>query len=149
MTNRHTRYQGAILQDQRILLIKHRFRDTGQGYWVIPGGGRLDGESAEDCVHREMKEETHLDVRIVGLLLDEQASEQDIYKRLMTFQCEPVGGKARPGVEPELEANSVYSISEVKWFRLWDESEWDDDLRRDQITYPILQRIRAAIEQIE
>ena len=58
--NRVIRYQGAIYQDHHILLIKHRHHDTSLVYWVVPGGGIEDGETEEECVIREMKEETHL-----------------------------------------------------------------------------------------
>jgi ADP-ribose pyrophosphatase YjhB (NUDIX family) len=144
-TNRHTRYQGAILRDQAILLIAHKEHESGNSYWVIPGGGRMDGETAEECVRREMKEETHLDVRVLRKLLDEPALTADAYQRLKTYLCEPIGGEAKPGYEPEVEANSFYSISEVKWFNLRDESQWDTSLITDPITYPQLQRIKLAL----
>ena len=32
-------YQGAIIRDHHILLIKHTEHATSRGYWLIPGGG--------------------------------------------------------------------------------------------------------------
>ena len=49
-SNPRTRYQGVILKDSRVLLIRHQEHASGRDYWIIPGGGRLDGESEEDCV---------------------------------------------------------------------------------------------------
>jgi 8-oxo-dGTP pyrophosphatase MutT (NUDIX family) len=48
----------AIVQDhaQRILL--HKRSDFG--FWDLPGGGAEEGESAEQCVIREVHEETGL-----------------------------------------------------------------------------------------
>ena len=62
---RHTRYQSLIIQNHQVLLIKHKRHSTGQAYWVIPGGG-IDGtESEEECVIREMKEESNWDEDLI------------------------------------------------------------------------------------
>src|SRR3972149_4154901 len=49
---------------QMILLIK---RDTApfKGYWALPGGRAEPGETVEQAIVREVKEETGLDVAIV------------------------------------------------------------------------------------
>ena len=65
---RHIRYQGAIVQEDAILLIRHQHHADERTYWVIPGGGIEDGETPEACIAREMKEETNLDVEIGRLL---------------------------------------------------------------------------------
>ena len=68
---REIRYQGAIVQNDRILLIKHMPLRGGSPYWLIPGGGIEDGETEIECVRREMKEETNLVVEVIRLVLDE------------------------------------------------------------------------------
>jgi ADP-ribose pyrophosphatase YjhB (NUDIX family) len=144
MVNRHTRYQGAIIRDHHILLIRHR-EHTGKTYLIFPGGGIEPGETEEECVQRQMKDETNLDVRIVSLLLDEPDHPLGVYQRLKTYLCEPNTGVASPGIEPEPEASSHYSIVEVKWFDLRDESTWDSLLVNDPLTYLPLQRIRKKL----
>ena len=47
---RHTRYQGAIVQENKLLLIKALDHQDGLLFWLIPGGGREDGESEEACI---------------------------------------------------------------------------------------------------
>lgn len=59
---RHTRYQGAIIQNDKMLLIQHTEHTSRRSYWVIPGGGREAGETEMACVIREMWEETNLPV---------------------------------------------------------------------------------------
>ena len=71
MRDRDIRYQGAIIRDHQILLIKHRENEGGRSYWILPRGGIEPGKTEEDCVIREMKEETNLDVRVVSLLQKE------------------------------------------------------------------------------
>jgi 8-oxo-dGTP pyrophosphatase MutT (NUDIX family) len=142
--SRTTRYQGAIVRDHSILLIKHRHHDNGREYWVIPGGGQEPGETEEECVQREMQEETHLHVRVERLLLDWSAHPGGVYRR-KTYLCVPVAGRAQPGYEPEPDAAQAYAITEVAWFDLRDETAWDPLAMRDPITYPQLLRIRAAL----
>jgi 8-oxo-dGTP diphosphatase len=43
------------------------FRSPFKGQWAVPGGRIEDGETAEECAKREMKEETGLDVEILKL----------------------------------------------------------------------------------
>lgn len=145
---RHTRYQGAIIEDHHLLLIRHREHASGRSYWVIPGGGMEPGETEAQCVEREMKEETRLDVVVEGLILDEPGSPGEVYRVRKTYLCRPIGGKAQPGYEPEIEAAADYAISEVRWFDLQDEEAWDEELRQDRITFRQVIKIRQALGYI-
>lgn len=142
---RHTRYQGFIIQDNKILLIKHSQRSTNRSYWVIPGGGLDGAESEEECVIREMREETNLKVKIEQLVFDEPAPAGGVYKWRKSYICVPVSGEASPGYEPEPEAAADYSISEVRWFDLRDENQWGEELKDDPFTYPQLIALRAFL----
>jgi 8-oxo-dGTP pyrophosphatase MutT (NUDIX family) len=143
--NANTRYQAAILQDHQILLILHREHASGRSYWILPGGGREPGETEEQTVLREMKEETGLDVKVERLLLDDFLDEGGVYNRYKTYLCTPISGEARPGYEPEPQASAIYAIAEVRWFDLINETSWGEAITTDRITYPLLQRIQAAM----
>jgi mutator protein MutT len=52
-----------ILKDDKILLVK-RGAEPGIGKWSIPGGSMEFGETMEEAVKREVKEETGLDVEV-------------------------------------------------------------------------------------
>ncbi len=140
------RYQGAIVRNDQVLLIKHRERASGRSYWLFPGGGIEPGETPEECVRREMKEETGLDVQVVRLALDlpEPASDSP-YRRHSTYLCQAPDGEPRPGYEPEPQASSSYAIVEVKWFDLRDEVGWDLEMVHDPFTYPQVQQLRRAL----
>jgi 8-oxo-dGTP pyrophosphatase MutT (NUDIX family) len=143
--NRLIRYQGAIIQDDQILLIMHREHATSRAYWVIPGGGREPGETEKACVQREMREETSLEIRVERLLLDEPEVPDVVYKRRKIYLCKIVQGEAKPGYEPEMEAAQNYAIVEVRWFDLRDSSTWDIRMRDDPFTFPLIQRIREVL----
>lgn len=142
---RHTRYQGFIIQDHQVLLIKHQSRKADLSFWVIPGGGIEETETEEECVIREMKEETNLDVEIDRLLLDEPSPPGSVYRWRKSYLCYPVSGEASPGYEPEPEAAADYLISEVRWFDLREEDKWLEDLKQDPYIYPQLARLRKKL----
>jgi len=140
-----TRYQGAIVKDHQILLIKHQEHASGYSYWVIPGGSRELNETEEDCVQREMLEETGLLVAVERLILDEEGIPLGIYKRLKTYLCRVIRGEARAGFEPEVSAAQEYAISEVRWFDLNNFDKYVDDLKSSPFILPLIHRIRAAL----
>ena len=142
---RDIRYQGVVIRQDHILLIQHCEHHSGRNYWVLPGGGREEGESEEACLRREMQEETGLEVRVERLLLDEPAPQGDTYNRHRIYLCTPVSGQARPGYEPEHLVDGRYSIGAVGWFDLRDAACWGREVNDDPITYPALKRIQAIL----
>jgi 8-oxo-dGTP diphosphatase len=63
---------GVIFADGKVLLVKRSIRPY-RGYWCLPGGRVEFGETVEEAVHREVKEETGLDVeteRMTGIYSD-------------------------------------------------------------------------------
>lgn len=140
-----TRYQGAILKGNSILLIRHCHHDDGRTYWLLPGGGREDGESEEKCVCREMCEETGLDVTVERLLLIYENPLPGSNQLLKTYLCNPIDGEARPGYEPEIEVSQRYAIVEVGWVDLANPDQWIDAVKADPITFPQLLELRKLL----
>jgi 8-oxo-dGTP pyrophosphatase MutT (NUDIX family) len=142
---RTIRYQAAIMRDQHVLLIQHREHATGRTYWLLPGGGREEAETEVECVRREVREETHLEVAVERLLLDEPPHEgKGGYQRFKTYLCRPLAGEAGPGIEPEPEAAAVYQITDAKWWDIFDETTWDRLILADPIISSLLRRVRTA-----
>lgn len=56
----------VLVKDNDVLLIHRR---NSKEYYVFPGGGVEEGESVEQAVLRELKEETSITAEIVKLLL--------------------------------------------------------------------------------
>ncbi len=142
---RRTRYQGAIVRDDHILLIQHREHQSGRSYWLFPGGGIEPGESEEACVVREMKEETGLDVRVERLLVEHELPPTDIVRCFKTYLCAAPPGEPQPGYEPEPEVAAQYAITAVSWFDLRRPDSWGQAVRDDPWTYPQMLRVRAAL----
>jgi ADP-ribose pyrophosphatase YjhB (NUDIX family) len=82
--------QAVILYDQQVLLVK---RDN-PSLWELPGGEILPGETPEEAIHREVYEETGINVEIIELL--------GWYKRTgfrahcsPVYLCRPIRGSLR------------------------------------------------------
>ena len=58
------RVVGVAIHDNRVLL--HRAGD--EPFWTLPGGRAEIGETAEDTIRREMREELSTDVEVLRLL---------------------------------------------------------------------------------
>ncbi len=57
----------VVIKDDQVLMIK-RGKPPRENEWSIPGGKQRLGETVEEAVIREVKEETGLDIKIAGFL---------------------------------------------------------------------------------
>jgi 8-oxo-dGTP diphosphatase len=76
---------GVVIYDDRAVLIR-RGSEPLRGEWSIPGGSLELGETLEEGVVRELREETGLEVRVAGMI--------EIFDRI--FFAEGAGAKSRP-----------------------------------------------------
>lgn len=58
---------GVVFKGAEVLLIK-RGKPPFEGQWSIPGGGLDYGEKVRGALAREIREETGLEIKILGLL---------------------------------------------------------------------------------
>jgi ADP-ribose pyrophosphatase YjhB (NUDIX family) len=66
----------AIFRDRKVLIVR-RARPPAHGLYTLPGGGVELGETLEQAVIREVREETSLDVEPVALAGYRQAIARD------------------------------------------------------------------------
>jgi len=94
---------GALIrQDDSVLLIR-RGRPPGQGEWSIPGGLVKTGETLEQAVVREAREETGLEVEPLALVEllerifpDDRGRTRHHYV-LADYLCRVLGGSLEAG----------------------------------------------------
>jgi 8-oxo-dGTP pyrophosphatase MutT (NUDIX family)/membrane-associated phospholipid phosphatase len=140
LTARDVRLQAAVVDSGRLLLL--RCVPHGEaGFWVLPGGGREDGESDEECVAREVREEAGITVAVDRMLCDVPADPPDgTYPRWRTYLCRVTSGEAAPG-----SGENGAELTAVRWLPLDDPAAWEPELRADPFLHPQLVRIRDAL----
>ena len=100
---------GVIVDRGRTVLIR-RGTEPLLGQWSIPGGTIEIGETLEEAVRRELREETGLEVRVLELIelfdriylengaVPSQDKKKPRYHYVIAdYLCEMVGGEARAG----------------------------------------------------
>jgi len=97
---------GAVIEDGagRILLVKHVPERGGfwQGKWICPGGELELGETIEEGIKREVKEETQLEIDLVAPLypFDRIVRSNDkvtLHVIYIDYLARVTGGKLKPG----------------------------------------------------
>jgi ADP-ribose pyrophosphatase YjhB (NUDIX family) len=91
--------------DGALLLVRLSYRNS----WGLPGGLLKRGETPEDAVRREVREEATLDVDLLGdpaVVVDAPAQRVDI-----VFRARPA-----PGIDPASARAASPEIVELGWF---------------------------------
>ena len=93
---------GILIEDNKILLLKHEGLGPAGYLWSPPGGGVEFGESAEDCIIREMKEETDLSVSIENFLFVNEYRDSKYHAIELFYKVTLLSGEVLLGKNPEL-----------------------------------------------
>lgn len=110
------RAQAIIIEQGKLLMVRHFDTTIGKHYWCLPGGGIEPGESAEQAVVRELLEETCLDIRIKRRIGEERFyGVTHGYTAAVTFTAEVVGGTLALGFDPEHADWRIKFLQEVAW----------------------------------
>ncbi len=124
---------GAVIEDGagRILLVKHRPERGGfwQGRWICPGGELELGETIEDGIKREVKEETRLEIDLLEPLyrvdrIVRSNNKISLHVIYIDYRARVIGGELKPGSD----------IGEAIWVekeripQMWEELH--DDTKR-------------------
>ena len=111
------RATAVIIKDGLILLI-HRFRN-GVEFFVLPGGGVEEGESIEEAVIREVKEETNFDAKINKKIWEYLNEYNGSQKMHYFYLITNFSGDMKLGGE-EAKENSAENSYALEWHKLDD-----------------------------
>lgn len=97
---------------ENILMVKNKKGDSSS-YWSLPGGAVEEGETLEDAVIRETKEECGFDIEITGLYSVREAffANRGHHAILFTFLTRVIKGEIQI-MDPDED------ILEVQWMDL-------------------------------
>lgn len=90
----HLEVSAALLFHQGKLLITQRKRGTHlEGLWEFPGGKREPGETFEQCLQRELREELGIETTVHELIEEIIHDYPERSVHLKFFRCELVSGE--------------------------------------------------------
>ena len=99
----------AVRDGQRVLLGKRIERVPFGGKWGLPAGFIEFDEDFLSAAHREVKEETGLDVEVTGILnVTSNYLSDQLHSLVIALAAQPVGGQLAAGDD----------FSEVQWLPL-------------------------------
>ena len=107
---------GALIFDGDSILMAQRGKEPLKHWWSLPGGALELGESLADGVRREVREETGLEIRPLGVLeiferiMRDASGVPEYHYVLIDYVCRVVGGELRAGDD----------VCAVEWMRLRD-----------------------------
>jgi 8-oxo-dGTP diphosphatase len=118
---------GAVIWNAHgeVLLIRRGTRPK-LGEWSLPGGRVETGERLEDAVRREVREETGLEIALLGLIdvaeliLDAGTADGPAHYVLVDYSALPVSGEALAGSDAD--AARWVSLTQLDSIPLWDET---------------------------
>lgn len=115
-------------EKERMLLVRQHHEE--KDIWMVPGGGILEDEGADQAAVREVKEETGVDISVDGLLWHvEEVSARG--QRFVNFFIAHVSGPVKQpilGTDPEL-AEDAQVLREVRFMTR-------EEMSKLQVFYP-------------
>ncbi|WP_379138338.1 NUDIX domain-containing protein [Paenibacillus sp. sgz500958] len=104
----------ALIYDEsreKVLMVRNQTGDSS--YWSLPGGAVESGETLEEAVKREAKEETGLEVAMISLhsLREVFFAGNQHHAFLFTFEAKIIGGEINVS-DPDKE------ILDVQWVKI-------------------------------
>jgi len=83
--------------------------------WEFPGGKIEAGESKEDCLFREIKEELNIDIAIAGALTMVEHHYPGFSIRLYPFVCRLTTGELKPAEHAQAIWVDVMELPKYDW----------------------------------
>lgn len=126
---------GILIQENKILLVKHQGLGKNGFLWSPPGGEPLYSENIENTLKREFYEETGLLIKIKEFLFINEYIESSLHAIELFFKVEMKGGNLSLGKEPEMDDSDI--ISDL------------DFLSIDQIKYIGIENMHSFFSHVE
>ena len=111
---------GFLIEEEKVLMVKHKMITKEGVFWAPPGGGLDYGESTEAALKREFLEETGLEIEIVKFLCTHEFLAPPLHGIELFFLVKRKNGNLVKGNDPELgnqqilEEVTFLSFDEVK-----------------------------------
>lgn len=82
-----------ILKENRVLIAQRAPEDKLAGKWEFPGGKLEQGETLQECLKREIKEELDVEVEVLNLFGESIYTYESGKIKLIAFWCKWLSGE--------------------------------------------------------
>jgi mutator protein MutT len=82
-----------VCRDQKVLVCQRKDDDTFGGFWEFPGGKQEPGETLEQCLARELREELAIAARPIARLTSVEHDYPQVQICLHPFICAHESGE--------------------------------------------------------
>lgn len=102
----------AIIKDKdKILIAQRNSKDHLSGKWEFPGGKIEPGETPEECLVREIREELRVDVEIGSFYDDNIYGSEDQAIHLLFYWAEVMNGEVTPVVHDDVKWITIKELA--------------------------------------
>lgn len=106
----------ALIERQgRLLVAKRAPGQTMAGLWEFPGGKIQDGETREDAIVREIREELGCEVRPIRSLPAHMHDYADLTVTLVPYLCDVIDGEPRALEHAQVRWASKDELIGLEW----------------------------------
>lgn len=92
---------GILVNEQGVLMVRHKGLSSEGYFWIPPGGGMTFGQSAVDCLKKEFLEETGLIISVEEFMFVNEFQGPPLHAVELFFKVKQSGGQLTVGYDPE------------------------------------------------
>lgn len=112
---RSVRVSAAVIRDGDKILAAERGYGEYRGFWEFPGGKREEGESGEDAIIREIKEELGVTIETDGFIATIEHDYPDFHLIMDCYYAHVVEGVIKANEHMALRWIFVDEIESLEW----------------------------------
>lgn len=104
-----------IRKNDKILICQRAADDECDMLWEFPGGKLEEGETTEQCIIREIREELELEIKVLGIFTESIYRYEDKEIAFTVFNAEITGGVMKLNVHNAAKWVSVEELYNYKF----------------------------------
>ena len=112
---KNIRVSAAVIAHDGKIFATQRGYGQYKDYWEFPGGKREEGESGEDAIIREIKEELNVDIAVDSYLTTVEYQYPEFFLVMDVYLCSIVSGEISLSVHEDARWLSDEDIDTVDW----------------------------------
>ena len=105
----------AIIKKENKIFITRRGYGEFVDMWEFPGGKIEEGESREEALHREIKEELELEINNLDFLTTVDYDYSNFHLTMHCYLCEIAGGELKLNAHNDAKWIELSELDDQKW----------------------------------